>query len=78
MKKKLSALLCLALTAVISLNACTRLFSQDENDAFLKFTADLFRQEVSSSAITLHYILKNMALKTPPSLWAPIQPIRRL
>ena len=58
MKKKLSALLCLALTAVISLNACTRLFSQDENDAFLKFTADLFRQEVSSSAITLHYTLK--------------------
>ena len=59
MKKKLSALLCLALAFVISLSACAPFFSQDENDAFLTFTADLFRQEVSSSAITLHYTLKH-------------------
>lgn len=59
MKKKLSALLCLAIVAMLSFNACTLPFYQDENAAFQQFTADLFRQEVSSSTITLHYTLKN-------------------
>lgn len=59
MKKKLSALLCLAIAAMLSLNACTLPFFQDENAAFQQFTADLFRQEVLSSTITLHYTLKN-------------------
>lgn len=59
MKKKLSALLCLAIAAMLSFNACTLPFYQDENAAFQQFTADLFRQEVSSSTITLHYTLKN-------------------
>lgn len=59
MKKKLSVFLCLAMAVILSFSACTPLFFQDENAAFRQFTADLFRQEVSSSTITLHYTLKN-------------------
>lgn len=69
MKKKLSVLLCLAGSAVLSLSACTRFFPRDENAAFQQFTADLFRQEVSSSTITLHYTLQNpegYGIEDPP------------
>lgn len=59
MRKKLSALICLLAAILLSINACGRLFSTDENSAFQEFTADLFRQEAASSAITLHYTLKN-------------------
>ena len=34
-------------------------FHQDADQAFSKYTSDLFRQEISGNTITLHYTLKN-------------------
>lgn len=34
-------------------------FHQDADQAFSKYTSELFRQEISGNTITLHYTLKN-------------------
>lgn len=60
MSKKRSALLVIffLLTLLLSVFIFRR-FSQNENQRFVSYTAELFRQEASSDTITLHYTLKN-------------------
>ena len=47
-------------------------FHQDADQAFSKYTSELFRQEISGNTITLHYTLKNpenYGINNTPILW---------
>lgn len=60
MSKQLS-ILCTALffTVILALSSCSSsLLSEDADTQFEEFTRELFCQEVSANAITLHYTLK--------------------
>lgn len=62
MSKKKSALLLIFFLLVLILSVFMfHRFRQNENRQFLSYTSGLFRQEVSSDAITLHYTLKDPA-----------------
>lgn len=55
---KRSLLICVAVFALL-LTACSDTSSASTNKAFMQFTDELFRQEISTSTISLHYTLKN-------------------
>lgn len=60
MSKKRSALLAAIFLFLLLLAVFIfRIFNQNENRRFLSYTDSLFRQEVASDTITLHYTLKN-------------------
>lgn len=59
MKKKLSLLTALLFSLLLTASACVSSTFPNTDKQFRAFTAELFRQEVSSSTITLHYTVQN-------------------
>ena len=52
-------ILAAGLTGMLSLSACGREETDDQNKKFEKYTQELFCSEVSANTINLHYTLKN-------------------
>ena len=59
MRKKISAVLLILLFLALAFFAACSGSSRQVNTSFDNFTNELFRQEVSANAITVHYTLKD-------------------
>ena len=58
-KKRSATILIISLCTLFLLVFIQRFPGRNENDRFEKYTSALFKEEVSSNTISLHYTLKN-------------------